>query len=76
MTVAFTSDAKARWAAEWLTWPGYSKFWAQLVRPHDAQERREGVVAVEVVQRGGRATLTLDAIDPAGRLCQRGRTRK
>jgi uncharacterized membrane protein len=32
MTVAFTSDAKSRWAAEWLTWPGYSKFWAQLVR--------------------------------------------
>src|SRR5262249_11574892 len=32
MTAAFTSDAKARWAAEWLTWPGYSKFWAQVVR--------------------------------------------
>jgi Ca-activated chloride channel homolog len=29
---AFTSDAKARWAAEWLAWPGYGKFWAQTAR--------------------------------------------
>ncbi|MDQ3624571.1 MAG: VWA domain-containing protein, partial [Verrucomicrobiota bacterium] len=27
---AFTSDAKSRWAAEWLNWPGYGKFWAQV----------------------------------------------
>ncbi len=32
MTAAFTSDAKSRWAAEWLTWPGYGKFWTQVVR--------------------------------------------
>ena len=31
-TAAFTSDAKARWAAEWLAWPGYGKFWPQFVR--------------------------------------------
>jgi uncharacterized membrane protein len=29
---AFTSDAKSRWASEWLGWPGYGKFWAQIVR--------------------------------------------
>jgi Ca-activated chloride channel homolog len=29
---AFTSDAKARWAAEWLSWPGYGKFWGQMAR--------------------------------------------
>jgi Ca-activated chloride channel family protein len=29
---AFTSDAKARWAAEWLSWPGYGKFWGQIAR--------------------------------------------
>ena len=32
MTTAFTSDAKSRWAAEWITWEGYSKFWTQVVR--------------------------------------------
>ena len=30
--VAFTSDLKNRWAVEWVRWPGYSKFWAQLIR--------------------------------------------
>lgn len=30
---AFTSDCKSRWAASWVTgWPGYSRFWAQLLR--------------------------------------------
>lgn len=29
---AFTSDAKARWAAEWLGWPGYGKFWTEVAR--------------------------------------------
>jgi Ca-activated chloride channel homolog len=31
-TAAFTSDVKNRWAAEWVRWPGYAKFWAHLVR--------------------------------------------
>jgi Ca-activated chloride channel family protein len=31
-TAAFASDAKNRWAARWLTWSGYSKFWSQLAR--------------------------------------------
>jgi Ca-activated chloride channel family protein len=33
----FASDAKARWAADWVTWKGYDKFWANLSRdllPH------------------------------------------
>jgi len=28
----WTSDAKNRWAAAWLPWPGFSRFFAQLVR--------------------------------------------
>ncbi len=31
-SVAFTSDAQARWAAHWLGWSGYGKFWSQAVR--------------------------------------------
>ncbi len=33
----FASDAKARWAADWVSWPGYDKFWTNLSRdllPH------------------------------------------
>jgi uncharacterized membrane protein len=31
-TAAFTSDVKSRWASEWLSWPGFGKFWAQAIR--------------------------------------------
>ncbi len=31
-TGAFTSDARNRWAVEWLKWEGYGKFWAQIIR--------------------------------------------
>ncbi len=51
MTVAFTSDAKSRWAAEWLTWPGYSKFWAQVVRHAMRKSEAKGVF-VQVDQQG------------------------
>ena len=30
--VAFTSDAKNRWAAPWLGWANYNKFWRQTLR--------------------------------------------
>ncbi len=36
-SAVFASDAKARWAADWVTWKGYDKFWANLTRdllPH------------------------------------------
>lgn len=30
---AFTSDCKSRWSALWISgWPGYSQFWAQVLR--------------------------------------------
>ncbi len=66
MSVAFTSDAKSRWAAEWLSWPGYSKFWAQLVRHAMRKSEAKGVV-VQVEQKEGKATVTLDAVNAAGK---------
>jgi uncharacterized membrane protein len=33
----FTSDAKARWAADWIAWKSFDRFWANLLRdllPH------------------------------------------
>ena len=33
----FTSDAKSRWAANWIGWKGYDKFWTNVLRdllPH------------------------------------------
>ena len=37
--VVFTSDAKSRWAANWMSWPGFDKLWTNLFRdllPHAA----------------------------------------
>ena len=28
----FASDAKTRWASDWVTWKGYDKFWTNLSR--------------------------------------------
>ena len=45
-SAVFASDAKPRWAADWLTWKGYDKFWTNLCRdllPHSQM----GEAAVE-----------------------------
>jgi hypothetical protein len=64
-TAAFTSDAKARWASEWLTWPGYGKFWSQFVR---GLLRKGGPAAFEVTRRedGDQLELHIDAVTPEG----------
>ena len=54
MSVAFTSDAKPRWAAEWLAWPGFGKFWAQVVRHAMRKAESKGVV-VQVDQKDRQA---------------------
>jgi len=36
-TAVFSSDAKSRWAANWLTWPGFDRLWTNIFRdllPH------------------------------------------
>lgn len=65
MTVAFTSDAKSRWAAEWLSWPGFGKFWAQVVR-HSMRKSEARGVFVQVQQKDRKASVTLDAVNAKG----------
>ena len=62
MTVAFTSDAKSRWAAEWLSWPGFGKFWAQVIR-HAMRKGDSKGVFINVQRKGDKATVTLDAVN-------------
>lgn len=36
-SMVFTSDAKSRWAEDWVKWPGFDKLWLNIVRdllPH------------------------------------------
>lgn len=63
--VVFTSDVKNRWAAQWLQWEGYGKFWAQLVR--DAMRRDAGEAARLLVTReGGEALVALELMTAEG----------
>jgi hypothetical protein len=60
-TVAWTSDVTNRWAVDWLRWPGYATFWAQVLR-ETMRQRRAGVehpMRAEVV--GGEVHVTVDA---------------
>ncbi|MEM7164294.1 MAG: VWA domain-containing protein [Planctomycetota bacterium] len=65
-TAAFTSDATGRWASDWIGWPGFDTFWAQVVRSIARRGRGE-LFRVERTIEGERGTVTLDAIDPDGR---------
>ncbi len=63
--VAFTSDARAKWAANWLGWDKYRQFWQQVaqwsLRRVDAAdfntevavEKGEGHVSVEAIDADG-----------------------
>lgn len=62
---AFTSDAKSRWASEWLTWPGYGKFWAQVVRGIMRRSDRASF-AIETAEQGDALSLVIDAVKPDG----------
>jgi Mg-chelatase subunit ChlD len=66
--VAFTSDAKNRWASEWVGgWrSGYSRFWAQTVR-YAMRKSDARAAEVKVQSRGRKGLVTLDAFDSAGR---------
>jgi uncharacterized membrane protein len=64
-TAAFTSDAKSRWAGEWLTWPGYGKFWTQLVRTL-MRKSDQSSFEVTTSEVGDHLDLSIDAIKPDG----------
>jgi uncharacterized membrane protein len=62
---AFTSDAKARWASEWLTWPGYGKFWGQVVRGLMRKSDRASF-AVTTREKADELEVRIDAVNPDG----------
>ena len=54
-SVAFTSDAKAKWAVLWLRWGGFNKFWSQLTRwTLRSGTRSDTVATVQPERREGR----------------------
>lgn len=59
---SYTSDAIPRWNAEMVAAPGYSKFWAQIVRAV-ARPAMSSDFTVQTVQEGGRGKISIEAIN-------------
>jgi uncharacterized membrane protein len=63
--VAFTSDAKARWAREWLGWQQYRQFWSQ-VGQWSLRRLENANFTAEVLLENGAGTIQVEALDEAG----------
>lgn len=70
---AFTSDATARWAVEWMSWPDLARFWYRLVRWASRDDADGLQVAVEQIDHsgqrapgGGHVAIMVDAYTPSG----------
>jgi hypothetical protein len=64
-SVAFTSDAKAKWGVLWLRWREFNRFWSQLIRWTLRSGSRSDTVAI-VERREGTGEIVVDAVDPKG----------
>ncbi len=63
--VAWTSDARQRWAAAWVPWSGYSKFWAQTVRWSMRQSSSSDLQTLVDIDKG-KGKITIEAVDSKG----------
>ena len=63
--VAFTSDARAKWAASWLSWGQYRQFWSQIAQW--ALRRAENTdFSTEVTVDKGIGAIVVEAVDEEG----------
>jgi Mg-chelatase subunit ChlD len=65
---AYTSDTKPHWAEDWIRWPDFAKFWAQLVRSCSGHEVAKDL-SIESARRSEGAEsnrLSLELRDPTG----------
>lgn len=64
-SVAFTSDAKPKWARWWVQWGDFSTFWANVVRSA-LRKATQTKYSVTVQLRQGEAVIELEAFTPEG----------
>ncbi|HOI54603.1 MAG TPA: glutamine amidotransferase, partial [Phycisphaerae bacterium] len=62
----FASDAKDRWARDWMNWGGYDRFWPQIVR-WTMRETTGSDIRTQTVTTGNRVEVVVDAVDREGR---------
>ena len=63
--VAFTSDAKAKWAKLWLNWPKYRQFWSQIAQ-WSLRRLENADFNTEVTVDKGQGVINVDAADAQG----------
>jgi uncharacterized membrane protein len=64
-SVAFTSDAKARWAKDWLAWDKYRQFWLQIAQ-WSLRRVEANDFTSEVSVEKGEGHLSVEAVDAKG----------
>lgn len=64
-SLAFTSDARPRWATEWVKWEGFRPFWSQAVR-WVSKDVKESLFQVRTSLEGDRGQVVLDAVTAEG----------
>jgi Ca-activated chloride channel family protein len=64
-SLAFTSDAKPKWAKHWTSWAGYDAFWSQAVRSIVRQKSLNNF-RIAVDQSSGKSEVEIDATDDLG----------
>jgi len=66
---AFTSSVDSRWAAQWLGWPGFERFWEQTVR-WAAKPAQSSDCEVFTDVQGRDVTVSVEALDSEGNYLQ------
>jgi uncharacterized membrane protein len=64
-SVAWTSDSTGRWAKDWIAWPGFSRFFSQLVGWTFPGEESGGIEA-RFDSQGGQTTLHVESVESDG----------
>ena len=63
--VAFTSDAKSRWAKIWLSWDKYRQFWSQIAQ-WSLRRLENADFTTEVSVDKGQGLINVEALDEQG----------
>ena len=63
--VAFTSDAKPKWAKDWLGWPKYRQFWSQIAQ-WSLRRLENADFTTEATVDKGEGHITVEAVDDQG----------
>jgi len=70
-SAAFTSDAKNRWARDWLGWSGYERFWAGVARWIRSELDSSGVDVVTSIS-GNQGLIQVSAVGEGGEFINYG----